>query len=214
MEQLRSLFMRTVISLLLISTPYYLLSSITPSVRTTSMPAAPFSPSPLLEILVLSFPRPKSSLIISTTITSYLPYVISNNHNVRLSLFTGAVDHIAFQQLQNEFRDKDITFYVDKDKHPEAVQGQHLHLAEAFRWVSEKGSADGAAGASERAEWIMLIEDDFPLCGGDVGWEAIVKVMNILENGRPEEDAGDGKGGKRKGRIPKRRGAFIGTGGR
>ncbi|PVF94312.1 hypothetical protein CPB86DRAFT_713416 [Serendipita vermifera] len=56
----------------------------------------------------------------------------------------------------------------------------------------------------------MLIEDDFPLCGGDKGWEAIVQVMEILERGRIDDE----KEGKiEKGKIPERRAGFVGTGG-
>lgn len=200
LAQLRSLIYRTIISLALISSPYYLLPMISRPARVITLPSTPFPPSPFLEILILSFPRVNSLNILNTTISSYLPYV---NNDVKLSAFTGAPDHVAFQQLQAELKGKDITFYVDQEKHPEAIQGQHLHLAEAFKWVGEKGPYP--------TEWIMLIEDDFPLCGGDVGWEAIVHVMEILENGRPRDNSVPG--GK-KGGVPTRRGGFVGTGGR
>ena len=56
------------------------------------------------------------------------------------------------------------------------------------------------------AEWILLVEDDFALCGS-WGWEAIVRVMTELEVGRV--DSGEGGEGPLEWL-----GGFVGTGGR
>jgi hypothetical protein len=72
--------------------------------------------------------------------------------------------------------------------------GQYLHLAEALRWASE-------GRKHEAAEWVLLVEDDFALCG-EWGWMGVVGVMKKLEKGRRSESVLDRLGG------------FVGTGGR
>lgn len=48
----------------------------------------------------------------------------------------------------------------------------------------------------------MLVEDDFPICGGERGWDAVKKVMQILENTRSPGT-----------KALNRQGGFVGTGG-
>jgi hypothetical protein len=199
LTQLCILVGRTIILFLLFAIPYYMHLLVTPSTRAASMPPSPFPTTPLLDILILSFPRPKAALILNMTVTSFLPHL---SRNVRLSAFTHSLQHPAFEAMQKAYKDTDVTFYVDRDSHPDSAQGQYLHLAEAFRWQHEK---------PQKAEWVMLIEDDFPVCGGQKGWNAIVEVMDILESGRVEEER-DGRIEKSK--IPERRAGFVGTGGR
>ena len=168
------------------------------------IPPAP-SGGPLLEILILSFPRPNddtpgSTTVLSQTISSYLPYV--DNNSVSLSVFTHAKVHPTFERAKQEFKDSPVAFYADLDWHPDAIEGQYLHVAEAFRWAHKEVRAQGGSHPRQgRAEWVMLIEDDFPLCG-EWGWRGIAGVMDILESGRTTpEHLG-------------RRGGFVGTGGR
>ncbi|KAG9310843.1 hypothetical protein JVU11DRAFT_8697 [Chiua virens] len=85
-------------------------------------------------------------------------------------------------------------FYADQDTHPDASQGQYLHLAEVFRWLVKR---DGA-----RAEWVMLVEDDFPVCG-EWGWQGIVRVMHALKQGHDTPSP----------ETTKVWGGFVGTGG-
>lgn len=162
----------------------------------TALPA-PLNPgSPFLEILVLSYPRPNvvaSSAIIEQTLTSYLPFL---SPAVTLSVFTHTSSHTAFTQAKESYANTNITFYMDTDTHAEFDNGQYLHLAEAFRWESERN-------LKSQAEWLMLVEDDFPVCNGEVGWDAISRVMNILESSRAPGE-----------RIPDRRAGFVATGGR
>ncbi|TFK39997.1 hypothetical protein BDQ12DRAFT_649688 [Crucibulum laeve] len=189
-----SLVSAVVLSVLSISASYWLLS-FRPDAP-VHMPYAPLPPAPLLDILVLTFPRRNitaSSVAMITTIDSYLPHLTPE---VTLSVFTHSASHRAFQNAKEHFSHTNITFYTDTDSHPEAEQGQYLHAAEAFRWETEKR-------VDQQAEWVMLIEDDFPICGpGEKGWGAVERVMQILEAGRP-------KGSN----IPTRRGGFVGTGG-
>lgn len=144
----------------------------------------PFPPTSL-DILMLSFPRPvgidTSVGLIETTLNSFQPFL---QDGITLSIFTHSSNHEALQQVT--YNHPDITVYVDRDTHPDDADGHYLHLAEAFRWQNEKP-----------AEWVMLIEDDFPVCPG--GWGVIETVMDKLETerGRGEINAG-----------------FIGTGGR
>ncbi|KAI5995384.1 hypothetical protein EDC04DRAFT_2801654, partial [Pisolithus marmoratus] len=123
---------------------------------------------PLIEILVLSFPRPNdagSTPVLSRTISSHLPY-ITKNGSTSLSVFTHAQQayHPSFEAAKKE-------------------EGQYLHVAEAFRWVSERHLGNDTAPSSTVAEWVMLVEDNFPLCG-EWGWRGIVGVMRILEDNR------------------------------
>lgn len=190
----RSLLGAATLSLLVITIPRVLFSfSSTPA--PTFMPASPSPSSPLLEILVLTHPRPNvtaATTILTTTLDSYLPFA---NPNVALSVFTHSATHPAFAHARDKFSQSSIQFYADTDSHPDATSGQYLHLAEAFRWITEKGPY--------QAEWTMLVEDDFPVCEGERGWDAVKRVMTVLENGRAE-----------KSKLPDRRGGFVGTGGR
>ena len=164
------------------------------------MPSSPRDGVPFLEIVLLSYPRPNDTpsldqgSILSQTISSYLPYVSSST---ALSVFTHVASskHPSFLQAQRHFQDAPVTFYTDDDAHPDAYPGQYLHLAEAFRWIADKGTRG--------SEWIMVVEDDFPLCG-EWGWQGMLRVMHALARGH---------------RIPspettKMWGGFIGTGGR
>ncbi|KAL4065491.1 hypothetical protein V8B97DRAFT_2025757 [Scleroderma yunnanense] len=160
---------------------------------------------PLLEILILTFPRPNddapgSTSVLSQTISSYLPYIDDNKTS--LSVFTHARVHPSFEHAKQEFRNSLAVFYADPDSHLDSREGQYLHVAEAFRWAYEgRGGAGGDPNSTHpRAEWVMLVEDDFPLCG-EWGWRGIVDVMNILENGRTSRG------------YLRRRGGFVGTGG-
>lgn len=110
-----------------------------------------------------------------------------------MSVFTHSSNHPAFDHTRHIFSDSNINFYVDRDSHPDYVSGQYLHLAEAFRWVVEK---------SPKAEWVMLVEDDFPICQGDRGWNSVRQVMQVLENSRQKGNP-----------IPTKQGGFVGTGG-
>ncbi|KAG6910044.1 hypothetical protein DXG01_013768 [Tephrocybe rancida] len=186
--KLRAIIGTTMLALFVISLPYgiqHQMATFTP----TDMPPSQ-STSPLLEILILSFPRPDveaSKEIMATTINSYLPYIDSN---VTLSVFTHSTTHTAFVDVRKSFASANVTFYTDTDQHPDHWSGQYLHIAEAFRWVLERPTY---------AEWVMLVEDDFPICGGDRGWDAVKRVMQILE----ARSAGQGI----------KPGGFIGTGG-
>lgn len=150
----------------------------------------PTSEKPLLDIIMLSFPRPvpieTSVNIINRTIQSYIPYISSA---VTLAMFTHAVDHEALRLVQQH--NPQVSLHVDLDTHPDDTDGHYLHLAEAFRWMSENSTKHG--------EWVMLIEDDFPICYGDEGWKVITDVVAKLEASRLMGDIRSG---------------FVGTGGR
>ncbi|KAG6810006.1 hypothetical protein H0H92_013731 [Tricholoma furcatifolium] len=188
--KLKAIFGSTVLALLALTLPYgilYQFSTLVP----TDMPVSPTPGSPLLEILILSFPRPNievSTQIMATTINSFIPHL---DPNVTLSVFTHSTSHPSFDTVRKLFASTNVTFYTDSDAHLDYWSGQYLHIAEAFRWVIERPN---------QAEWVMLVEDDFPICGGDRGWDAVKRVMQILE--------------APSGAVRNRQGAFIGTGGR
>ena len=156
----------------------------------TWSPRLPYPTGTTMDIMILTYPRPVDTSIsvqlLSKTLDSFLPHT---SHSMSISVFTHSHSHPAFQQLASDPQYRAVTFYADKDEHPADTQGQSLHLAEAFRWWSENKAAE--------REWVMLNEDDFPVCEG--GWEVIGTVMNVLELDRA------------KGNI---RSGFIGTGGR
>jgi hypothetical protein len=145
---------------------------------------------PLLDILLLSFPRPvpieTSVQIIETTVNSFIPYL---SPAVTLSMFTHASDHQALKTVHD--RTPHTSLHVDLDTHPGDTDGHYLHLAEAFRWMMEDETKLG--------EWVMLVEDDFPVCHGSRGWDVITTVVAELEKDRLGGNIRSG---------------FIGTGGR
>ena len=170
--------------LLLIPVPT-IVANIFPS-KPLFMPASPDGTQPFLDVLILSYPRPRDTAspnsLLSQTISSYLPYADSNT---TISVFTHATVHASFAHAQEQFAQSPVTFYTDTDAHADSHSSQHLHVAEAFRWASEKPS---------QAQWVMLVEDDFPVCG-EWGWQGILAVMNKLQHDR-------------------KYGGFVGTGGR
>jgi hypothetical protein len=183
-RQLRSVVQTAMLFLFLILVRV-ILTNMLPS-ETLHMPTSPHGTGPFLEILILSFPRPGDTAspdsFLSQTISSYLPYADSDTV---ISVFTHATAHASFTHAEEHFAQTPITFYTDTDIHADSFQSQHLHVAEAFRWTSKK---------QLHAEWVMLVEDDFPLCG-DWGWRGILGVMNKLQRGGQY-------------------GGFVGTGGR
>ncbi|KAI3601674.1 hypothetical protein WG66_009040 [Moniliophthora roreri] len=179
----------TFIPILVLSIPYIFTSI-------THLPAQPTPlPSTSLDILILSYPRPGNVSVIEntiqTTIHSFLPL---DQEKVTINVFTHSTQHPAFTNVQSTYLDvnPNVQFYVDTDSHPadEYEAGQYLHLAEALRYLKEKAQV---------AEWIMIVEDDFPLCPG-WGEDVLGRVMWILEMSRQ-----DGIGS---------RAGFVGTGGR
>jgi hypothetical protein len=187
-----------------------------PSHQTTTEPTRP-----LLEILILSYPRPPSTEVSERLLTATLDTFVPHTKKgwVGISVFTHSRDHAAMERVRAAYSSKnyyhgldnpgdsssnqknasevevDVTFYVDEDDHPDDDQGHYLHLSEAFRWISQRSEAHH--GGRMGPEWIMLVEDDFPVCPG--GWGAIETVVNKLERSR------------RRGVV---RSGFVGTGGR
>jgi hypothetical protein len=190
-----------------------------PSHQTTTEPTRP-----LLEILILSYPRPPSTEVSERLLTATLDTFVPHTKKgwVGISVFTHSRDHAAMERVREAYSNKnhygldnpgdsssnrknasgvevegdmDLTFYVDEDDHPDDDQGHYLHLSEAFRWISHR--SESHHGETIGSEWIMLVEDDFPVCPG--GWGAIETVVNKLEKSR------------RRGVV---RSGFVGTGGR
>ncbi|KAJ7641629.1 hypothetical protein FB45DRAFT_360255 [Roridomyces roridus] len=156
-------------------------------------PTFPTFPNPLLDIVVLSYPRPHddpTSSLLNTTLASLIP--LAAVPGIAISVFTHANinSHPSFLAAQSHFAPK-VEFYADTDVHVDAAAGQYLHAGEALRWAAD----------TRKAEWVMLLEDDFPLCG-EKARRDLALVMQELERGR--------HGGQE---FLERRGAFIGTGG-
>lgn len=194
---LRSTLILIIFSLFLMELPYNLASVFRISTP-TPMPTSPSSSNPLLDIMILTYPRPNTvahAAIMKATIDTYLPTL---NDQIRLSVYTQAKEHRALEEVLKIIPNNNISHYVNQNTYIGAVDGHYLHLSEAFRWISERRPDH------EVAEWVMLVEDDFPLCAGDVGEDALRQVLTILEASRPTGDALA---------LPRRRGGFIGTGG-
>lgn len=196
-------------SLLAVLVPYLLWSVLVPGYPTdVQLPPVPQDVAALMNILVLTYPRPPSTnvsaRVLNETIASYIPFL---SDSITLSVFTHASDHPAFDRIKDAYTSSEsdsvvlngtaktpagryMTFYQDLDSHPTEVSGHYLHLAEAFRWGHEH----------QRGEWIMLVEDDFPVCWGALGWDYIAMILEQLERERTAD-----------GRI---RYGWVGTGGR
>ena len=166
--------------------PWLVVYHLIPPTRTP----LPSTQEPLLDILMLSFPRPvlidTSVRLIETTVNSFIPFL---SPSVTLSMFTHAPDHQALQIIHD--RTPQASLHVDTDTHLGDTNGHYLHLAEAFRWMMEDETKLG--------EWVMLVEDDFPVCYGSRGWDVITTVLAELEQDRLQGNIRSG---------------FIGTGGR
>ncbi|KAG2124844.1 uncharacterized protein EDB93DRAFT_491446 [Suillus bovinus] len=184
-RRLRTVIQTAVLFLFLMLSVHVILTTMVSSKMSLDMSTSQGT-HPFLEILILPYPRPNDAAstesLLSQTISSYVPYIDSNTI---LSVFTHSTAHVSFAHAKEYYAQTPITFYTDTDIHIDSYSGQHLHVAEAFRWASEKGPS--------QAEWVMLVEDDFPVCG-EWGWQGILNVMNELQ-----------RGGKY--------GGFVGTGG-
>ncbi|KAL0573839.1 hypothetical protein V5O48_008103 [Marasmius crinis-equi] len=202
----------TAIPLLAIYIPYTLQGLLPFPPVITPLPPPPRASAEqrnLLEIVMLSYPRPGDLAvaedIITTTIGSYKPLLHPRNTEgqVALSVFTHAPYHPAFDHVRDQETNKDIAFYADRDGHSldDYDVGQYLHLAEAFKWVA----SDRRERSWKRPEWVMVVEDDFPFCAD--GTEILKRAMWLLELGRKQasETLGELEVGTRA--------AFIGTGG-
>ncbi|KAL0067982.1 hypothetical protein AAF712_004885 [Marasmius tenuissimus] len=160
---------------------------------------------------MLSYPRPGNVLlaeeIITASIDSYKPLLNPGytEGTIVLSVFTHASNHAAFQRAREKENDPHIQFYVDQDYHSmdDYDLGQYLHLAEAFKWIA----AGHREGSWKHAEWIMIVEDDFPLC--ENGADILKRTMWLLELGRKQALEASGEVEVEVGT----RSAFIGTGG-
>ncbi|TFK19475.1 hypothetical protein FA15DRAFT_674411 [Coprinopsis marcescibilis] len=164
----------------------------------TPMPISPFAHKPLLEVLVLSYPRSnikKHTSIMKTTIDSYLPLL---QEGALLSVYTQAKKHKAMEDVKPFYTSyNNITFHTNTKEYPGHRDGHYLHLAEALGWAAEKRPGH------EPTEWVLLIEDDFPLCGGEEGRNGLREVLRVLESSRWPSHTD----------VPRRRGGWIGTGG-
>lgn len=196
-------------SLMAVLLPYMLWCLLFPGYpRQVTLPPKPKDMPALMDIMVLTYPRPPSTdvsaQVLNDTIASYIPFL---SDDITLSIFTHAPDHPAFDRIKSAYTssqdgpisgngtvetpaDRYLTFYQDPDTHSNDTSGHYLHLAEAFRWAHE----------NQRGEWIMLIEDDFPVCWGQLGWGYIAMILDQLERERLAD-----------GRI---RYGWVGTGGR
>lgn len=243
----RAVFQTACVCLLMIPQPALIGSLLNSTPRYPFMPTSPYPQTPLLEIIILSYPRPTDvdlfdrtlatttttsnkpmsthkvyppvpapSSILFTTISSYLPFLASDRDSpARLSVFTHAKNHPAFKHARSwlspdsnpQHTNIPIEFYIDGDSHLDARPNQYLHLAEALRWAHGRGHSTGEGNsghAHEAAEWVMVVEDDFALCGR-WGWEGIINVMRELEAGRKVVNGTQ---------TLARWGGFVATGGR
>jgi hypothetical protein len=206
-HRLRVTAQTTVLSLLLICIPNlaYNHFSISPDARAAAnlflTPTnSSLPPSPLLEILILSHPRPRDvsmPSILSRTIASYEPLL--DFPSISISVFTQTPSHPSFTRAAQDFAGKRVRFHSQQGPHPSLVDGQYLHTAEAFRWVMYNRTLD------QVPEWVMLVEDDFPVCG-EWGREGIRMVMGRLESGRSSLEG--------QGEVLRSLAGFVGTGGR
>ncbi|CEH15427.1 hypothetical protein CBOM_03740 [Ceraceosorus bombacis] len=150
----------------------------------------PPSARPLLDIVLLTSPRPRDEkgiapMLINTTDSFFgaISPAASPLIAPRVSVFThfSSKEHPAFDVAKAHFdahprpelgeRASKVVFYRDSDSHADVRLGHHLHLAELLRWSWEREGS---------SEWVLVAEDDFPVCG-DWGWRGIEGVIAELE---------------------------------
>ncbi|KAK7040374.1 hypothetical protein VNI00_009847 [Paramarasmius palmivorus] len=168
---------------------YLLTSLVTYLTRTHG--ATPLPPDALLDILILTFPRPGDTKTHTSIIQSTLDSFASiNNVNVYVYTHAPSSSHAALEALPALYPQVEFTsaphVLPDAGKY---VDAQHLHLASALGWYKQNREK------KVKGRWLMLMEDDFPLCPG-YGADVLGRTMWILE-----------------GNTAVWKGAWIGTGG-
>jgi hypothetical protein len=190
-------------------------------------PRLPYPSGTRLDIIILSYPRPPSietSMdLLDETLGSFVRSantLANSTEDVGISVFTHSKEHEAMDRVKEKYETMwvgegegvwngglRVGWKVDRDVHEEDQDGHFLHLAEAFRYALELGQERGQGqdrfGEEEEVHdpnegWILLVEDDFPVCPG--GWQVVETVMNRLVWWKEE-----------RGAILS---GFIGTGGR
>ncbi|PWN99052.1 hypothetical protein FA09DRAFT_240113 [Tilletiopsis washingtonensis] len=147
---------------------------------------------PLLDIVLLTAPRPRgsdiSSDLLQRTVASYFDIIPTESvlpSPPRLSVFTHFTEkeHPAFDRVAAHYehitrplgnRSSSVVFYRDQDQHPADHVRHHLHLAELLRWSHQRKDA---------SEWTLVVEDDYALCG-KWGWRGMEAVVATLEQDR------------------------------
>ncbi|KIY69503.1 hypothetical protein CYLTODRAFT_420682 [Cylindrobasidium torrendii FP15055 ss-10] len=122
---------------------------------------------PHLDILVLSFPRPGANTdkMLLATIDSFAPYF---SPNVAMSVFTHVGGYSGYKAARSTYSDR-VVFHADADENGVHPWGQYQQIAEALTWM------EGAM----RGDWLMLVEDDAPLCPD--AWPALERVLHGLD---------------------------------
>lgn len=138
----------------------------------TLKPEYPF----LLTFLVISAPRPFNAPLLNITLQSYVdvrPLSADDPFysRTRYMVYSPMQDHPHFDQVQqhyekqtwgaNSIKTGELTFVKKTFK----VRNQHLHFADALEWAAQ----------DQQSAYVMIVEDDFPLCHGK--WPEVQRIM-------------------------------------
>jgi hypothetical protein len=129
----------------------------------------------ILSIIVLTAPRPLPTL--EVTLTSYISLI---SQQITLTAYTRSESlDVAFSQASEVFSNSSHSIpFIRQKRAPEESADLYSDAAGLFTWAHGRSS-----------EWTMIVEDDFPLCPGPRGADAIRAVLSTLESRRKEDEA-------------------------
>lgn len=160
----------------------------TPSLDTQLAALHPSQPH-LLTILLMTAPRPGNPDFLSQTIESWLdalppfPTSLPSNQTslpsrIRLIVYTHFLTHPLFDAASSHFSSPYLSFLRDPRATSDRLD-QRLHVARGLSYASEEESA-----------YVVLTEDDFPLCPG--AWEELGRGLVRTNEVMPDTEEGAG----------------------
>lgn len=155
---------------------------------------APIRPDQLMTVVLMTAPRPGDPDFLAQTLDSYLVNLDPASSSTRLIVYNHFSSHVAYDRaLANR---SDSALPIDWVRRPGAVDrlDQRLHVARAL----------AHAVATTDSRYVMLAEDDFPLCDpATQSWSKLLRGLHELDVRMPDREDGE----------PGHCGLFVGTGG-
>ena len=149
----------------------------------------------LMTVVLMTAPRPGNPDFLTQTLDSYLVNLDPASSRTRLIVYNHFSSHAAYDRaLANR---SDSALPIDWIRRPGTVDrlDQRLHVARALAH---------AVAATTNSRYIMLAEDDFPLCDpATQSWSKLLRGLHELDARMPDREDGE----------PGHCGLFVGTGG-
>lgn len=130
----------------------------------------------ILSVIVLTAPRPLPTL--EATLTSYIPLI---SQQITLTAYTRSDSlDAAFSRASKVFSNgSHLIPFIHHERAPGDSADLYSDAAGLLTWAYRKKSS----------EWTMIVEDDFPLCPGPRGADAIRAVLSTLESRRKKNES-------------------------